>query len=383
MTEVPKIVHDRLRAALDRKRARPRKLIPMRTCSRHLPSRRFRRVSATASSNIWRVVETAAKCSLWRFRPRTLWPLRLPLRLTANRATGPRAGAPAPHKLNFAWPALAWPTLRWAALAAGVAVAAAVLLVHPGKLNQVALPSANRAAVPAPSGPQIATSPAVSPPIATPSTDQLAVLAKTEEPQPKPELRASKKLKAGQVAMPPHPAEYGMLLADNKKDSSQADKASAAPSAGARAFNYEASAGRGANETVEVSGGAVGVETESSAVDADGAKRGASDCKSEASTAGDRRKWAAESRGALCSRDSDVTSQECNVNVSRETDVLCKPDSGAQCHLGNYGGCPATVAGQRPELARSFARGSSIAVLRESRPGCMGGRPGGYALPLR
>jgi len=62
------------------------------------------------------------------------------------------------------------------------------------------------------------------------------------------------------------PQQYGMLLADNKKDSSQADKTPAAPSAVARAFNYDASAGRGANETVEVSGATGGVETESSSL---------------------------------------------------------------------------------------------------------------------
>ena len=188
----------------------------------------------------------------------------------ADRATTSRAGMPAPHKLNFARPTLAWPTLRWAALAAGVVVAAAVLLVHPGKLNQVA-PSANRAAVPVASGPQIASSPAgsspaASSPVATPSTDQFAVLAKTKEPQPTPESRASRNLKAGRAAMPPHPAEYGMLLADNKKDSSQAGKAPAAPSAGARAFNNETSTGRGVNETVAVSGATAGVETESSSI---------------------------------------------------------------------------------------------------------------------
>jgi hypothetical protein len=98
-------------------------------------------------------------------------------------------------------------------------------------------------------------------------------LAKTEEP-PKPELRASKKLKTGQPVMPPQPAEYGMLLADNKKDSSQAGKAPVAPSAGAQAlngarvFNYDVPASRAANETVEVSGAAVAAETESSALKA-------------------------------------------------------------------------------------------------------------------
>jgi hypothetical protein len=278
MTEVPKIVYDRLRAAL------PKRALPEQTGFERshpdadvLTAFAEQALSATERDG---VLEHLARCGDCR----ELIALALPLadfraapigvETDADRATASRAGAPAPQKLNFAWPTLAWPTLawpalRWAALAAGVAVAAAVLLVHPGKLNQVA-PSANRAAVPVASGPRIATSiatsPAASSPVATPSTDQLAVLAKTEEPQRKPELRASKKLKAGQAVRPPHPTEYGILLADNKKDSSQADKAPAAPSAGARAFNYEASAGRGANETVEVSGATGGVETESSSL---------------------------------------------------------------------------------------------------------------------
>src|ERR1019366_2886382 len=267
MMEVPKIVptivHDRLRAS------GPQGSAPAQAHPNADVLTAFAEQALSASERD-SVLEHLARCGDCR----ELIALALPpvdfraapigVETDADRATGPRAGAPAPHELNFAWP-----TLRWAALAAGVAVAAAVLLVHPGKLNQVA-PSANRAAVPVASGPQIATSIATSPAasslVATPSTDQLAVLAKTKEPQRKPELRLSKKLKAGQAVMPPHPAEYGMLLADNKKDSGQSDKAPAAPSAGVRAFNYEASAGRGANETVEVSGATVGVETESSSL---------------------------------------------------------------------------------------------------------------------
>jgi hypothetical protein len=267
MTEVPKIVptivHDRLRAS------GPQGSAPAQAHPNADVLTAFAEQALSASERD-SVLEHLARCGDCR----ELLALALPpadfraapigVETDADRATASRAGAPAPRKLNFAWP-----TLRWAALAAGVAVAAAVLLVHPGKLNQVA-PSANRAAVPVASGPQIATSiatsPAASSPVATPSTDQLAVLAKTEEPQRKPELRLSKKLKAGQAVIPPHPADYGMLLADNKKDSSQADQAPAAPSAGAPAFNYEASAGRGANETVEVSGATGGVETESSSL---------------------------------------------------------------------------------------------------------------------
>src|SRR5271169_6188446 len=40
---------------------------------------------------------------------------------------------------KLAWSKLGGPSLRWAALAAGVVVVASVLLVHPGKLNQAIL----------------------------------------------------------------------------------------------------------------------------------------------------------------------------------------------------------------------------------------------------
>jgi hypothetical protein len=56
-----------------------------------------------------------------------------------------------------------------------------------------------------------------------------------------------------------------MLLADNKKDSHQADKLSAAPSAGVRALDYDARTSQGATETVEVAGAATAVTTEPSA----------------------------------------------------------------------------------------------------------------------
>jgi hypothetical protein len=168
-----------------------------------------------------------------------------------------QAGAPAPYKLSFAWP-----TLRWAALAAGVVVAAAVLLMHPGKLNQVVLPSVNPQVAttpPTPSGSQIASSSLPSSP-----THQSVVSAKTDEAQPKSEFRLSKKLMAGQAVTPSPQAESGMLLADNKKDSGLADKLSAAPSASASAFNYDARRTRAPTETVEVSGTAAARTTEPS-----------------------------------------------------------------------------------------------------------------------
>ena len=268
MTEVPKIVYDRLRAAL------PEQAHPDADL---LAAFAEQALSATERDGVLEHLALCGDC-------REVVALALPAADMVPPQTAPqtadedrvrtdvrtavsRAGAPALHKLSFAWP-----TLRWAALAAGVVVAAAVLLVHPGKLNQATLPSVNpQVATTAPpaSGPQTASSSVASSvpssPIASSPTDQSAVMAKTDEAQPKSELRLSKKLKAGQVVTPSPHAESGILLADNKKDSGQADKLSAAPSASARAFDYDAPTRQKATETVEVSGAAAAVTTEPSA----------------------------------------------------------------------------------------------------------------------
>jgi hypothetical protein len=165
--------------------------------------------------------------------------------------------------LTLAWPNLIWtnvwanlvrprlggPGLRWAALAAGVVVAASVLLMHPGKLNQVVLPSSNR---------QVAT---------TSPMEQSASSTKADETQLKPETQLSQqhpppRLQAGpqtgQIVMPRHQAASTMLLADNKKQSAQAGR----PPAGVPTLDI--STRGGANETVEVASGTPAVTTESS-----------------------------------------------------------------------------------------------------------------------
>ncbi len=45
-----------------------------------------------------------------------------------------RQAKPERSWLNLVWPTLAGPNLRWAALAAGVVLAASLLMVHPGKM---------------------------------------------------------------------------------------------------------------------------------------------------------------------------------------------------------------------------------------------------------
>ncbi len=240
MTEVPKIVHDRLRAALPNQAEAPHPDADLLTAFAE------QALSATEREG---VLEHLARCGDCR----ELIALALPAVDTApvpTMAEAERAGAPKPRKLSFAWP-----SLRWAALAAGVVVAGAVLLMHPGKLNQPAQPPVNSQvatnAQPIP-GPEIA-----SPPPASPAMDQSAISAKADAAPLKSELRMSKKLKAGEVATPSLHAESGMLLAENKiagnkKDVMQADKLSAGSSAGAQALNYNAPAIPSSSEVVEV-----------------------------------------------------------------------------------------------------------------------------------
>jgi hypothetical protein len=247
MTEVPKIVYDRLRAA------RPERALP----GRALPERAHpdadlltafaeKALSATERDGVLEHLALCGDC-------REVIALALPAtdivaapiadEIDAVRAAGSRARTPALHKLSFSWR-----SLRWAALAAGVVVAASVLLLRPGKLNQAMPPSVK---------PQVATTapPASGSQIASSSTNQSEALAKTDETRGKSELRLSKKLKAGQVVTPSLQAKSGILIADNKKDSGQADKLSAAPLAGAPALNSPA----------EVAGAAIAGEAAPSA----------------------------------------------------------------------------------------------------------------------
>jgi hypothetical protein len=133
-----------------------------------------------------------------------------------------------------------WPNLRWAALAAGIVVAAAVLLLHPGKLNQGAQTSAK----------QQVTSPVPAVPVAqlaSPSLEQSPASAQYDETRSKQEYRFSKKLDAGPAVARARKADSELLLAENKEAKDKTDKLSA----GAAAFDAPSS--RGATETVEVS----------------------------------------------------------------------------------------------------------------------------------
>jgi hypothetical protein len=201
--QVPRIVHDRLRTA------RPGQAHPDVDL---LTAFAEQALSATERDS---VLEHLAFCGDCReiislALPNTDVVVSIADAADASRATVPRA--PAPHKLSFAWP-----SLRWAALAAGVVVAASLLLIRPGKLNQSTPPSISQqvatTAQPVPStSTQIASLPVASAPTPAPIV-QSASPAGTDETRPKSELQLSKKLKP---VTPSLQVEPGMFLADNK-----------------------------------------------------------------------------------------------------------------------------------------------------------------------
>ncbi len=178
--EVPKIIVSRLRAELPGETAHPGADL--------LTSFIEQTLSATERESL---IEHLALCGDCR---ETIV-LALPaVEVVADLEANPAGRVPAKAgrgsaatsiwtKLGF--PELVWPSLRWAALAAGIVVAASVLLLHPGRLNQARVPAAN---------PQIGTGPAsaasapaavTSSPGAISPSDQ-AVAAKTVAPVPGP-----------------------------------------------------------------------------------------------------------------------------------------------------------------------------------------------------
>src|ERR1035437_8026798 len=276
MSEVPKIVYDRLRAVLP-DRAGPEQAHPEADL---LTAFAEQALSATERDG---VLEHLALCGDCREAIALALPATdiviapIATETEAVRATPIRAKS----KRNFLT-AFAWPSLRWAALAAGVAVAASVLLMHPGKLNQATLSSVNRpvaTTTPPASTPQIAPSPvpASSVPassipsssVASSSTDESTISvrtsARTNEARPNSEMRPFKKLNAGEAVTPSHQAERGMLLAENKNKPAQAARRSAAPAAGAGALDAPTS--RRATKTVEFFGPPAAVEVAPSADD--------------------------------------------------------------------------------------------------------------------
>jgi hypothetical protein len=234
MTEVPKIVHDRLRAALPLQGA---------SASVHLDANLLTAFAEQALPVAERdgVLEHLALCGDCREVVALALPdssvVAAPFVADAETtpATVTRTRVSALHGLGFGWP-----SLRWAALVAGVAVVAAVLLIRPGKppasTQQVASLSVSSESMPSPTD-QSAISPK-------------AVPTHTDIAGKKSDLTPSKKLRARQpVASPQTGSE--MLLADNKEGMTQASNRPAAPSA---KFAFNAQPRPGVNKRAGIGG---------------------------------------------------------------------------------------------------------------------------------
>ncbi len=256
MTEVPKIVYDRLRAArperafLGQSVPGPTAPEPAHPNADLLTAFAEQALSATERDG---VIEHLALCGDCR----EVIALALPavdiaaVPTAADTETVRATATPAkPHWNWLSSPRLAWPGLRWAALAAGVALAASVLLLHPGKLNQATLPSVKQVAATAPpeAVQQTSSSPVASSPASQSSVSANAAPVGSDAARTKLELSPSKKLKAAS----PAEGRSGMMLAYNTKSASPANQRPAASAPPTAAFGSGESANRSTTEAVEV-----------------------------------------------------------------------------------------------------------------------------------
>jgi hypothetical protein len=257
MTEVPKIVHERLRAA-SREQGHPD--------ANQLTAFAEQALTPTERDGVLAHLAACRDC-------RELISVALPAAdaVAIPIADGAALAAPVAkerkEKNEKSWlkiPLLAWTNLRWAAaLAAGVVVIAAVVLVRPGKQDQAAQSPINS---------QNATIAAInSAPLAAPPapTNQPATLASHDAKQP-PGIRSSsslllsKKLAAPNSIVPPKPAGR---MAVTTMDMTVVMAKPAVPSP--LPSNNPPSTATGAqigqrNEVVEVAAESAGVQPESS-----------------------------------------------------------------------------------------------------------------------
>jgi hypothetical protein len=224
MTDVPKIVYDRLRVAR-KNRALPGTVLPEAVLpeNEHPDADLLTAFAEQTLSAVERdaTLEHLALCGDCREVIALALPaadiaaVPIAAETEADRAIPVLSKTERSWLTLGGWPKLAWPSLRWAALAAGVVVVASLFLTHPGKLNQAMLPAANQVAAPQPpvSGPQIASSSAPSSPIA-PLIEQPAISAKTGETQPKPKEQLTRK-------SPSHDVQAGVQVNERLASSHQ------------------------------------------------------------------------------------------------------------------------------------------------------------------
>jgi hypothetical protein len=242
MTEVPKIVHDRLRAAELARAAGS----PLHPDADQLTAFAEKSLLPAERDGVLLHLAACGDC-------RELVALALPPEAVVVPGTVENEAVRTPLKTQpeKSWmTALAWPTLRWAALAAGVVVAGSVLLLHHGN-SPLVTPANQQIAVNPPSAaPQIPPS-AQAP---APARDEMSLEPALSKNTQTSRNRAKQPSNADSGILIPD-AIAGNKLAEAKKDSFRGDKPSAA---GERAFDSPAP--RSMTENVEVSDAAIAPE---------------------------------------------------------------------------------------------------------------------------
>lgn len=252
MTEVPKIVYDRLRAASQERtpagQEPPERAHPDADL---LTAFIEQTLSATEREGLLNHLSLCGEC-------REVIVLALPAIEIPAQANTVHATTILTKGSTGLWRAFTTPSLRWATLAAAAAIIVAVVVLRPVSPDHEKPTSANQQVAKTFSAP---THEIVPPPTdrsslnsamnAAPMNESVATLKSEKSiPLSQPERHRSKSLNPGHDVTPAMQAESGMTLADNKADSGPAGKMPSAPGK------------RGANEIVEATGASSAVQAE-------------------------------------------------------------------------------------------------------------------------
>jgi hypothetical protein len=251
MPEVPKIVHDRLRAGL------PGGTVPKAPHPDPDVLTAFAEQALSAAEREG-VLQHLARCGDCRELVALSVP---PMESTAQPVAAEESEAPVSVASNArgetggprSW--FAWPGLRWAALAAGLVVAGGILLIHPGKPS--AVPEAKQQAASA--GPQHEETIVAKKAAPTPASE-----ANNTEKKPAPAERAFGRDKESNLAYPAA-VPAAKVMARGQSETRAADKDLAGPAMGA-AFGAApakpAPTDRASADAFEVNGAATAAKTE-------------------------------------------------------------------------------------------------------------------------
>jgi hypothetical protein len=172
MSEVPKIVYDRLRTA-------PPESDPV--AKAHPDANLLTAFAEQSISALERedVLHHLALCGDCRETVHIAWEGAgldsTPVSVLVESAPVRPTSIPLTAKKNW-WPGLAWPNLGWAGLAAGIALAASLLVLHPGKQNQAAPSATSRPA-------NDNMSPAAESQVASSSSNPSTAISESDKPQ--------------------------------------------------------------------------------------------------------------------------------------------------------------------------------------------------------